>query len=349
MSFSRPDLTTLDRRIRSDIEANMDAVPIVRRGSVLAGIARGLAGAAHSIFGHVDWVYKQVFADTADSEQLERHAGFYAIARAAPAQATGQASATGTDGTVIDVGARLGHENGLEFQTTEAAVIAGGTATVAIEAVARGSDGNLTGGERLVFLEPPDGLDSDAAVAAPGLAGGADAESDDRLRQRLLERLRRPPQGGAAHDYVAWAKSVPGITRVWVTSESLGAVTVRVVADDAMHGPAPNAGELAAVQTAIDAVRPVTADVTVAAPVLLPVDVTLSVTPDTPEVRAAVEASLAALILRAGAPGAQIPFTHIAEAISLAPGETDHLLTAPAADIVPAVGEMPVLGVVTFT
>lgn len=348
MSFARPDLNTIDRRVRADIEANMNAVPIVRRGSVLAGIARGLAGLSHAAHGHLDWIYKQVFADTADAAQLERQAGFYGITRAAPAPATGQVDLTGTDGTLIDAGTALGHEDGLEFVTTEAGIIAGGIVTVSVVARDNGSAGNLDAAAPLVLLSPPAGVDSAAAVAAPGLAGGADTETDDRLRQRLLERMRKPPQGGAAHDYVAWAKTVPGITRVWVTSESLGAVTVRVVADDAAHGPAPNAGELAAVQAAIDAVRPVTAEVSVIAPALLDVDVTLSVTPDTPEIRAGVEAALAELIRREGAPGVVIPLTHIAEAISLAPGEHDHALTAPVADIAPAAGQMPVLGQVTF-
>ena len=41
--------------------------------------------------------------------------------------------------------------------------------------------------------------------------------------------------------------------------------------------------------------------------------------------------------------------SHIREAISLAAGEVDHVLAAPAADIAAGPGEMPVLGVVTFT
>jgi len=186
-------------------------------------------------------------------------------------------------------------------------------------------------------------------VAAPGLAGGADAESDARLLDRLLLRLRRPPHGGAAHDYVQWALEVPGVTRVWPVSESVGAVTVRFAVDGAPHGPAPNSGEIAAVQAYIDARRPVTAEVTALAPVLLPVDVTLSVTPDTTAVRAAVVAGLEALFAREGAPGATILLSHVREAVSLSIGETDHVVAAPAADVEPGPGEMPVLGTVTFT
>lgn len=350
MTYERPTLTEIDARVRADIEATMTDVPIVRRGSVLAALARGLAGASHALHGHVGWVFRQIFPDTADPAQLERQAGFYGLGRAEPAPATGAAAITGTAGAILPAGALLGSEDGLEFRVTAAATIGGGGAAEApVEAAADGAAGNLSAGARLVLLAPVAGIEGEAEVAAPGLAGGADAESDARLLDRLLLRLRRPPHGGAAHDYVQWALEVPGVTRVWPVSESVGAVTVRFAVDGAPHGPAPNSGEIAAVQAYIDARRPVTAEVTALAPVLLPVDVTLSVTPDTTAVRAAVVAGLEALFAREGAPGATILLSHVREAVSLSIGETDHVVAAPAADVEPGPGEMPVLGTVTFT
>lgn len=348
MSFERPSLTEIDRRSRADVEANMDAVPIVRRKSVLAGLVRGVAGLAHMGFGHIDWVYRQLFPDTADSAQLERHAGFRGIVRGEPDVARGSAVLTGVDDSVIPSGTDLGHDSGLDFITTAAGVIVGGTATVPIRAVAIGAAGNLPSGDRLVLLSSVPGIDSDAAVAEPGLAGGADAESDERLLQRLLLRIRQPPHGGAAHDFIDWALSVAGVTRVWVTREQTGVVTVRFVVDNAPHGPVPNDGEVDAVRAFIDERRPVAAEVIVAGPGLLVVNHQLSIEPDTPDVRTAVRAGLAELYQRDGAPGAVIPLTHIAAAISAAPGEFDHDLVAPAADIEPGVGVMPVLGNVVF-
>ena len=353
MSFDRPGLSEIDGRVRSDIEAAMPEVPVVRRGSVLAAIARGLAGASHAVHGHAVWIYRQIFPDTADEAQLERMAGFYGIARAEPAPAIGEADATGQDGLVVPAGTELASGDGLIFATTEAVVLAGGVATLPIEARATGAAGNLPAGDALAFVAPIGGVDDKATVAAPGLSGGADAESQARLLERLLLRLRQPPHGGAAHDYEQWALETPGVTRVWVSPNEMGVgtVTVRFAVDDAPHGPAPNAGEVAAVKAYIDQpnVRPVPAEVFVLAPTLAPVDVTLSVTPDTPEVRAAVAQNLADLFRREGAPGAGVFLSHIREAISLAAGEVDHVLAAPAADIAAGPGEVPVLGGVTFT
>jgi uncharacterized phage protein gp47/JayE len=89
-------------------------------------------------------------------------------------------------------------------------------------------------------------------------------------------------------------------------------------------------------------------DFTVYAPVPLPVDFEIRLTPDTTANRAAVTAQLQDLFRREGEPGAVIPRTHCAEAISLAPGEFDHDLIEPAADIEPGAGYMPVLGNVSF-
>lgn len=351
MTFERPTLTKIDARVRADIESTIDEVPIVRRGTILAGIARGLAGASHALHGHIDWVYLQIFPDTAESAQLERQAGFHGLVRAEPARSSGSALITGTNGTVLPAGSTFGHASGLEFVTTEAAVIAGGAAAVPIEAVEFGAIGNLDAAERLVFLSPVGGIGNEATIADPGLAGGADTESDGRLLDRLLLKLRRPAHGGAAHDYIQWAREIPGVTRVWVDGAGiagLGRVIVRFAVDDAPHGPAPNEGEVAAVQTYLEQVRPVTAEVEVVAPILTGIDVTLSITPDTAAVREAVTTSLNELFEREGAPGEVILLTHIAEAISTAPGETDHALQVPAANVQPGVGEIPVLGQVTF-
>lgn len=95
--------------------------------------------------------------------------------------------------------------------------------------------------------------------------------------------------------------------------------------------------------------RPVTADVTVAAPVGADLDVTIrSLTPDTPAVRAAIEAEIADLVLRDSAPGGAIRISRLREAISGAQGETDHALVAPAADVTHTAGQIAVMGDVTW-
>lgn len=97
-----------------------------------------------------------------------------------------------------------------------------------------------------------------------------------------------------------------------------------------------------------EARKPVTAEVYVFAPLRYTVDFTISVTPNTEAVRAAVRAELEDLFAREAEPETPIFKTHYDEAISAADGETDHLVTVPVGNIQPSAGAIPALGVITW-
>jgi len=124
-------------------------------------------------------------------------------------------------------------------------------------------------------------------------------------------------------------------------------VTVRVVDDDATPIIPPQA-TIDAVQAHLDTLRPVTAEVHVYAPAATALDLTIALNPNTAAVQGAVEAELADLIYREGAPGATLLLSHINEAIAIAAGETDHQLLSPVVDVVYGPGEIPVLGAITW-
>lgn len=349
MSFARPDLPTLIERATQDIETRLPGADARLRRSNLAVLARVQSGAVHGLYGYLDWIARQVMPDTADAEQLDRWSAIWGVARKPAEFAAGSVTVTGNAGAVVPAGAELRGADGQSYLVDSEVSLAGSSDLVDCTASTAGQAGNLDAGTALTFASPIAGVNSAAVVAAGGLVGGADAETDDALRARLLARIQQPPQGGAAHDYQAWALAVPGVTRAWVYPGELGAgtVTVRFVRDDDAS-PIPDAGEVATVQTYIDERRPVTADVLVVAPVATPLALTLSVTPDTTAVRAAVEAELADLMLREAEPGATLLLTHLREAISLAVGETDHALISPAADVTHGAGQMPTLGAITW-
>jgi uncharacterized phage protein gp47/JayE len=187
------------------------------------------------------------------------------------------------------------------------------------------------------------------------LAGGGDLESDDSLRERLLNRIQQPPQGGDANDYVQWTLATPGggATRAWVVAEQFGQGTVGVafVCDGNGAGAAilPSAAQIAAVAAFIDTVRPVTAHVTVYAPVAVPIDFAIEgLSPDTLAVQQAITAELADLLAREGQPGGTILLSHMRSAISSAAQEWDYVLVTPAANVVLSPGQIPVMGRVVW-
>jgi uncharacterized phage protein gp47/JayE len=349
MPFNRPTLAEIIGRIVADIESRLPGADARLRRNVLNVLGRSLAGASHGLHGHLDWAVEQLLPDSAESEYLERWGSIWGISRKPAVASKGDVTFTGTDGAVIPAGTLLQRSDGAEYTTDADGIIAGGSATVAATASAAGADGDTATGSVLDLVNPIAGVNTQATVAAGDLGGGADIEGDDSLRVRLLARIQQPPHGGAEWDYEAWALEVSGVTRAWVYPHYLGVGTVGIIiVDDDSDPIVPDAAKVGEVQAYIDERRPVTAQALVLAPVAVSLDLTIALTPTTAAVQAAVMAELEDFFRREAIPGGTIYVSRLREAISAAEGETSHELTAPAADVAHAAGEIAVLGVVTW-
>lgn len=350
MPFDRPLLSDLIDRAAADIESRLPGGDARLRRSNLSVLARVHSGAVHGLYGYLSWLALQLMPDTAELEHMDRWAAIWGVARKPATAATGNVTLAGTNGVVVPTGTVLQRSDGAQFAINADVTIAGGVGTAAVTAVVPGAAGNTVASSAVTIISPIAGVNSAATVASGGLAGGADTESDDALRARLLDRIQEPPHGGADFDYVKWALEIPGVTRAWCfpLEMGLGTVTVRFVRDDDVS-LIPDAGEVAAVQAYIDALRPVTADVYVVAPTAVSLNLTISgLSPATTAVRDAIAAELADLLRREAEPGGTILLSHIREAISIAAGEYNHSLTSPIADVTHTTGQIAVLGTITW-
>lgn len=355
MAFDRPTLAALVDRITQDFVEALSLGGAILRRAVVRIFARVIAGAAHMLHGHLEYIGKQILPLTPTGEYLKRWADLYGLQKTAASFATGVVTFTGTNGSVVDTGSALLRADGQRYITTAAATISGGTATAPVTAELAGAAGTLVAAEELTLESTVAGVSSTATVAS-STVDGADEETDAALLVRLRERIAFAPHGGAEEDYRTWAKEVSGVTRAWVYPQELGAgtVTVRFVRDNDGDGAAiiPSAGEVTAVQDYIDATtrRPVTAEVTVVAPVAVTRDFTVSITPDTAATRAAVTAELEDLLRRDTIePGGVLLFSQVEIAVGTAAGVTDFEVTSPNADTNYSTGQLPVMGTVTFT
>jgi uncharacterized phage protein gp47/JayE len=349
MPFARPSLTELSDRASADIEAALPGADARLRRSNLNVLARVHAGALHGIYGYLAWLAEQLMVDTAETVFLDRYAGIWGVLRVPAAYATGGVDVTGVSGALVPAGTPLQRTDGVGFVTTADATLVAGAAQLLVAAVVAGAAGNTDPLSQMGFTQPVAGVSGTTLVASTGITQGADRETDEGLRARVLARIQQPPMGGAAADYVAWALEVPGVTRAWVypLEGGVGKVVVRFVRDaDATF--IPDAAEVAAVQAYINERRPVTAQVTVAAPVAAPLAMSIALIPNTAAVRTAVQAELADLLRREARPGGTILVSQLREAISVAAGETNNVLSSPAGDVTHAAGQMPTLGVITW-
>jgi uncharacterized phage protein gp47/JayE len=357
--FNRPSLADLINRTTNDVFQRLQLqsanLGVLRRMDAQV-YARVQAGVAHGLYAFIEWVSRQIIIDTAESEFLERWASIWGVQRLAAQSATGTITFTVSPGAAdVPAGTLVSTLDGTQFQTTADITVSGNLASAPIASVVAAAAANGYSGQTANLLTPVLGVQTAAVLGT--LSGGSDLESDDSLRARLLNRIQQPPQGGDANDYVQWALAAPGggVTRAWCVPEQFGQGTVGValVCDGNDTGGTasilPTPAQIAIVAAYIDAVRPVTAHVSVYAPTAVPVNFTIQgLSPDTVAEQTAVAAELADLLVREGQPGGTILLSHMRSAISAAANEWDYVLIAPTANVVMGAGQIPVMGSVTW-
>lgn len=205
------DITSLDQSaaIHSDSDNYI-------RASSLAALAEGL-------YAHHAWIARQIFADSADSEFLEKHASTRAIYRKNAVKAEGIVIITGEKGRKIPAGTEIKvHDR--YFLTLSDTTLEGNQAEIKISAKEPGTKSNFVKVNGILTAAPA-GIRSECIVSTKG---GTDIESDGDLLARYLEILRRPPAGGNRYDYKRWALEVPGVTNAYVYPLRRGLGTVDI-------------------------------------------------------------------------------------------------------------------------
>ena len=114
-----------------------------------------------------------------------------------------------------------------------------------------GTIGNLEPGQVLQFAGSPPNVATNATVTGSAVVG-AEGESEDTYRARVLRHYQRRPQGGAYADYQAWGTEVAGIRNVFpYTGNNPGEVDVYVEAEAGPDG-IPDLSQLDQVRDYID-------------------------------------------------------------------------------------------------
>ena len=355
MPFARPTLNEIIDRLVTDVASRLPGTGTTLLRRSLAGVlARSEAGAAHSLYGYLDFISRQAIPDTAEDEYLLRWAAIWLPDGRKPAtfaSGTDALQVTGAVGSFMPSGTLFVRSDQVVFRTTEDLTLASGTGTVSVTAQLAGVAGNTVAGISLQLQQPVTGFVSTAVVVSPGIAGGVDEESLAALQARLIKRIQQPPQGGSVADYETWALAVPGVTKVWVAPLELGpgTVTVRVGNDDVAGNYIPSPAVVAAAQAYINERRPVTAQVTVLAPIADPRPHSIALTPNTAATQSAVLAELRDMYEREAEPGGIILLSKVREAVSVANGVLNSAVTVPAADYDAPTGYLPTVGAITWS
>jgi uncharacterized phage protein gp47/JayE len=311
------------------------------------------------------WLYlasnaKELMPDTA-WRWLSRHAAVWNVPRVQPTQAAGPVTVVGSPNQVVAGGETLSLAGAIYTTTTAGTLSNTGTGTLEISAAVAGSAGNLDAGVVLGFVTPVPGLNPQTAtVASDGISDGQDLEPIEDWRQRILERIRERGAGGSGEDYTQWVGQVLENAIVQPVQLSLGNVNVFLAINQGGGLPprVPTDTELDVVTAYLTDAgqrKPLGMSVYVTPFTLIPVDVTIALTPNTVPVQLAATGALQ--LYFATLPGAAqssggsawiMPMSNLDAALSNGSGETYHDRSAPSADQTYTAGQLPILGTLDF-
>ena len=233
------------------------------------------AAQLETLYQYADWSRRQAFPQTADGEYLDYHGQMRDLTRRAPQCAAGTVRITLSEAQPADLtftaGMRLVAAGDTEFVLDEDYVLRAGLTSffAHVQAVEPGPQGNLPASSRLVFSNGHAGVLT--VVAQQAFTGGADVETDEAFRERILQSFRPGSNGVNADYYKAMALSVPGIVACSVIGGARGDLTLDIVAAD--ENGQPTVEQCSQIVQLISARTELGIDIDVHGPTGVPLDV----------------------------------------------------------------------------
>lgn len=274
MALSTPTTADLADNITAQIELAIgQTIPLLPKAFTRV-LAKALAACVVLLYKYAGFIFLQLFVAYATNEETiingriirpltewGRLVGVGDPEAATRAELTVTVNVTQQTGS-LDAGSQLLYApSGVVYLTTAAVALDAATVTVTMRAssdqtggTGEGSIGNLEIGDTVSFANPLPNVATDAVVASV-VVTGADGESVEAYRARIIRRFRNKPQGGAYADYQVWGEDVAGIAHVYPYTGDPGEVDVYVEATEASSGSAdgiPTGAQLTAVAAAIE-------------------------------------------------------------------------------------------------
>ena len=214
-----------------------------------------------------------MFLEDATNEYLDKKVYDFGVERKLGTVARGNVKITGENGTHIPSGSELVSQSGLSFFTIEDVWIDKGEAIVTVNAADVGIEYNIIQNSIDKFVDNIYGVES--VVNEEEFTEGTNSETDEELRERFFEVIRRPATSGNIYHYEQWAKEIDGINQARVKPLWNGPGSVKVIVSN--NNELVEEDVVLKCQEHIDSVRPIGANVTVITPEALDVSITANI------------------------------------------------------------------------
>ena len=198
----------------------------------------------------------------------------YGIYRKEGTKAVGEVIFTGENGISIENGTILS-SNGLYFVVLNDSDIVNNQAELVVEALEVGKQYNLLANTKLSLTEPIHGI-TDIYVKTD-ITNGTDIETDEELRNRYFDTIKKSYTSGNVAHYEQWANEVNGVglCKVFPLKNGNGTVEI-VITDSNMLGASSELIE--SVKANIEGKRPIGANVSVVSATEKVVNITANIT-----------------------------------------------------------------------
>jgi hypothetical protein len=225
MAFNIPTTQETVDQFLANLEAALgQSAPINDKAYLrVVSVAEGIVFT--SLYKYAAYKVKQNLAITAFGEGLDTIGAEYGLTRKAAEATVLTATLPGIDTTVIPQTVDfIGVANGVRYFLDSSETIGvptPGVAELTMTAEDAGVVGNLQDGDTLSIGTQVAGAETIATVAVITgqttsiLNTGAEEETDEAFRQRILDEIRSVFGGGNQADYRKWAQEVAGVTRAY--------------------------------------------------------------------------------------------------------------------------------------
>lgn len=237
-----------------------------------------VAAQVYALYIQAQWVTRQAFPQTAESDYLDLHAQLRGLTRKQATQAQGSIRFTAPSSDTartIPQGTVCLTADMVRFETTADGIIAPGETEVDVpaQALLPGAAGNVSARAITAMAVAPVGVSS--CVNPLPFTGGSDAEGDEDLRARVLDTYWRLPNGANIAFYEQGALSFDQVAAVSVLPRNRGIGTVDIVV--ATLSGQPDEELLGQLQEYFQSRREIAVDVQVLAPEALTVNLSIQV------------------------------------------------------------------------
>lgn len=244
-----------------------------REGSFVSNMVSPVGTEFAKYYIELDNILSIMFLEDATNEFLDKKVYDFGIYRKMGTSARGTIKVTGTNGTFIPKGSEVLSQGELVFYTLNDTWIENEEAIIEVEASNVGVDFNIIANSIDKFAKKIDGVSS--VTNEEEFKEGTDAETDEELRERFFEIIRRPATSGNIYHYEQWAKEIDGINQARVKPLWNGNGTVKVIVSN--DNSIVSEEIVAKCQEYINTVKPIGADVTVITPTSLDINVTANI------------------------------------------------------------------------